>query len=130
MQTMGKGFTFIVSLAALACLGLLFATSRGNIPREAGLLFGFLMLASAAWVMAALTAAYGLLRHGRGWRWLVALVTLVWLPVLPALCYSVSGFATRRREPRRPMREPVAVTTSINPNEVLLSWPLREEATA
>lgn len=130
MQTMGKGFTFVVSLAALACLGLLVAASHGAMLREAGLLFGFLALASAAWVMAALTAAYGLLRHGRGWRWLVALVTLIWLPVLPALCYSLSGLAPRRREPRLATRLPAPVTAPIDPDEVVLSWPLREEATA
>lgn len=130
MQTMGKGFTLIVSLAALACLGLLFGVSHGNALREAGLLVGFLMLASAAWVMAALTAAYSLLRHGRGWRWLVALVTLVWVPVLPALCFSVSGLVARRREPKQAMSLPVAVTAPVAPDEVLLAWPLREEATA
>lgn len=130
MQTMGKGFTLIVSLAALACLGLLFAVSHGSVLREAGLLLGFLMLASAAWVMAALTAAYGLLRHGRGWRWLVALVTLIWVPVLPALCFSLSGLVARRREPKHVMRLPVAIAAPSDPDEVLLSWPLREEATA
>lgn len=127
---MGKGFTFVVSLAALACLSLVFVTAHGSLLGEAGLTLGFLMLASAAWVMAALTAAYGLLRHGRGWRWLVTLVALVWLPVLPALCFSVSGLFTRRSESARPTQLPVAVRAPVAPDDVLLSWPLREEATA
>ena len=129
---MGKGFTFVVSLASLACLGVLFAKAQGNFLREAGLLIGFLMLASAAWVMAALTAAYQLLRRGHGWRWLVALVALVWLPVLPALCFSLTGLAPRvpRRaaDPLSPL--PVALAAPTEPEEVLLSWPLRDEATA
>jgi hypothetical protein len=129
---MGKGLTFVVSLAALACLGLLFATANGSLPREAGLLFGFLSLAAAAWVLAALTAGYQLLRHGYGWRWLVALVALIWLPALPALCFSLSGLFGRRnqRAAANITRLPSAVTIPAAPDETLLRWPLRDEVTA
>jgi hypothetical protein len=97
---MGKALSFLVAACDLGLLVLLVQSGGQDVPRAAGLLLGFVLLAALAWLIALLSALAGALVEGRDWRWVLGLLAFLWLPVLPALCFGLSGLR-RRRSMRR-----------------------------
>jgi hypothetical protein len=97
---MGKLLALILALADVSLLILLVTSGNGNPLREAGLATSFLLVGALAWVAAFFNALYVAFRHGYGWRWILILLALLWLPALPVLAYGVSGlrFGARRRK--------------------------------
>ena len=88
---MAKLWTFVLSLADLAVFALLLTRFASDGPRVALLLLAFSMLAALAWALALLTAFRLAFASGRGWGWLLGLVLFLWVPVVPAPCFSMSG---------------------------------------
>jgi hypothetical protein len=103
---MGKLLALILALADLSLLIVLVTSGNGNPLREAGLVTSFLLLGAIAWVVAFFNALYVAFRYGRGWRWILILLALLWLPALPVLAYGVSGhwFGGRRQQMSVPQK--------------------------
>lgn len=88
---MGKTLSFVMALGDLGLLALLVGSRHHGLLQDAGLFASFVVFAVGAWLVALVSALFHGLRFGTGWRWFFALVVLLWLPAVPALCYGVSG---------------------------------------
>lgn len=106
---MGKVLSLLVALGDLGLLALVVTARHESLWQEAGIFTGFVVCAAIVWAVALATSLYNAVRYGREWRWVLALIVLLWLPALPALCYGVWGVATQRsRAARQPSARPVA----------------------
>lgn len=111
---MGKVVSFVLALSDLGLLALLvFAPSR-DLPRDAGLVLGFLVLAMIAWLVAFGTALYRSIILGASFKPTLMLLTFSWLPALPAFIYGLSGAGSifRRGDTRPELRPAAAIITS------------------
>lgn len=106
---MGKVVSFVVALFDLGLLALLvFAPSR-DLPRDAGLVLGFIALAVVGWTVAFATALYRAIILGASFKPALTLLIFFWLPALPALFYGISGASSvfhREPRPQRPVTVP------------------------
>jgi hypothetical protein len=116
---MGKAVSFVLACGSLGILAIALVSRAGSPLEDAGLLAGFVVLSTIAWLIALATAVYHALRFGRGWAWVAVLVALLWVPTLPALAFGLSGlFVRRSRQPRRARQR----AAHVNPADVLVSW--------
>lgn len=88
---MGKALAFALAAADVALLVLLSLPRRHDMLSDAGLFVGFVALASLAWIVALGTAVVRAMQMRESWLWVVALLALLWLPVLPELAFGASG---------------------------------------
>ena len=113
---MGKVVSFVLALSDLGLFALLVFAPGRDLPRDAGLVFGFLTLAVIAWVVAFTTALYRSVILGASFKPTLTLLAFFWLPALPALFYGLSGAsALFRRESRRPAPQPVPAVVVPTP---------------
>ncbi|WIG58003.1 MAG: hypothetical protein OJF49_000748 [Ktedonobacterales bacterium] len=88
---MGKVLACVLALGDLGLLALLLLPGRHDVLRDAGIVTGFILVAALAQLVALASAVAHVLRYGTGWRWVVALLALLWLPAFPVLAFSASG---------------------------------------
>lgn len=88
---MGKAIAFVLAAVDVALLVVLALPHAFSALGDAGLFVAFVVLASAAWVVALSTAIVRALQLRESWAWVLALVALLWLPVLPELAFGISG---------------------------------------
>lgn len=113
---MGKVVSFVLALSDLGLLALLVFAPGRDLPRDAGLVLGFLALAVIAWVVAFTTALYRSVILGASFKPTLTLLAFFWLPMLPALVYGLSGAgAIVRRESWRPAPQPVPAVVVPTP---------------
>lgn len=106
---MGKVVSFVVALFDLGLLALLVFAPNRDLPRDAGIMLGFLALAVVGWTAAFATALYRAVILGANFKPVLTLLIFFWLPALPALFYGLSGAGSIfHREPRRPVAAPSA----------------------
>jgi hypothetical protein len=98
---MGKALSFSLAVVDLGLLVLFILSRHGNTLQDAGLLIGFLVLSGLTWFVALVSSIYRALTYRGRWNWVLALLALVWLPVLPALCFGASGMLVLFSRPSR-----------------------------
>lgn len=88
---MGKAIAFGLAATDVALLVMLSLPHTFSALGDAGLFVAFVVLASAAWVVALCTAVVRAIQLRESWAWVLALVALLWLPALPELAFGISG---------------------------------------
>lgn len=111
---MGKVCSFVLALADLGLLALLVYVPTRDLPRDAGLAFGFVAVAVIAWLVAFATALYRAVLLGASFKAVMTLLVFFWLPAVPALWYGLSGLsAIFHRAPRRGVTQPAPVAVPV-----------------
>lgn len=98
---MGKGITGVLALCAAGLLGVLVLAPHLSAALAVALVLGIAITSAAAWCIAIATAVIRLVRHGHGVRAVVALAIFFWVPIVPPLCFGLSGIAGIFRRPEQ-----------------------------